>query len=103
MCGENPSIGLFREMLDGMAFMGRPENIRKMDADLPVIFLSGSMDPVGDCGKGVKKACQLFRQNGMKQVSIKLYPQLRHEILNEDCREDIFRDILGWLTEQLPV
>ena len=103
MCGENPSIGLFREMLDGMAFMGRPENIRKMDADLPVIFLSGAMDPVGDCGKGVKKACQLFRQNGMKQVSIKLYPQLRHEILNEDCREDIFRDILGWLTEQLPV
>ena len=103
MCGENPSIGLFREMLDGMAFMGRPENIRRMDANLPVIFLSGAMDPVGSCGKGVKKAYQLFRQNGMKQVSMKLYPQLRHEILNEDCREDIFRDILGWLTEQLPV
>jgi alpha-beta hydrolase superfamily lysophospholipase len=38
----------------------------------------------------------------MKQVSMKLYPQLRHEILNEDCREDIFRDILCWLTEHLP-
>ena len=102
MCGENPSIGLFREMLDGMAFMGQPENIRKMDADLPMLFLSGAMDPVGNCGRGVEQACRLFRQNGMKQVSMKLYPQLRHEILNEDCREDIFRDILCWLTEHLP-
>lgn len=102
MCGENPSIGLFREMLDGMAFMGRPENIRNMDADLPVIFLSGAMDPVGGCGRGVEKAYRLFQKNGMKRVSMKLYPQLRHEILNEDCREDIFRDILHWLTEQLP-
>ena len=102
MCGENPSIGLFREMLDGMAFMGRPENIRNMDPDLPVIFLSGAMDPVGSCGRGVEKAYRLFQKNGMKRVSMKLYPQLRHEILNEDCREDIFRDILRWLTEQLP-
>lgn len=102
MCGENPSMGLFREMLSGMRFMGRPETVRQMDADLPILFVSGARDPVGNCGRGVEKACRLFRNNGMRKVSMKLYPELRHEILNEDCREDIFQDLLQWLTEQMP-
>ena len=103
MCGENPSIGLFRERLDGMAFMGRPENIRTINPDLPVIFLSGAMDPVGGCGKGVRQAFDLFQRAGLRKVSMKLYPDLRHEILNEDCREEIYQDIYRWLTEHLPV
>lgn len=102
MCGENPSMGLFREMLTGMTIMGRPETIRKMDPNLPTLFVSGAMDPVGDFGRGVEKAFRLFQTNGMRKVSMKLYPNLRHEILNEDCKEDIFRDLLHWLTEQMP-
>lgn len=102
LCGGAPTIGLFREMLEGMSIMIQPETVRKMDANLPVLFLSGAMDPVGNCGKDVEKAFRLFLQNGMKQVSMKLYPQLRHEILNEDCREDVFWDILRWLTDHLP-
>jgi alpha-beta hydrolase superfamily lysophospholipase len=53
---------------------------------------------VGDLGKGVKRAYGSFRAAGMKDVSIKLYPQLRHEILNEDCREEIYEDLYQWMT-----
>lgn len=97
LCGGSPTIGLFREMLAGMAFIARPENLRKMDLSAPVLFISGARDPVGDCGKGVRRAAESFRKAGAKQVSLRLYPELRHEILNEDCREEIYADLLNWL------
>lgn len=102
LCGENPSMGLFREMLSGIAFITRPGNIRKMNANTPVCFLSGSMDPVGEFGRGVRRACRSFQKAGMRHVSMKLYPGLRHEILNEDCREAIYEDICQWLERLLP-
>ena len=37
---------------------------------------------------------------GVRDVSIQLYPELRHEILNEICREEVFRDLYLWLTEK---
>ena len=54
LCGGNASIGLFREMLGGLRFIARPENLKKMNANTPILFISGAMDPVGDCGKGVR-------------------------------------------------
>lgn len=100
LCGGNASIGLFREMLGGLRFIARPENLKKMNANTPVFFVSGAMDPVGDCGKGVRRAYHSFLRAGARDVSLQLYPELRHEILNEDCREDIFRDLYLWLTEK---
>lgn len=100
LCGGSASIGLFREMLGGLRFISRPENLKKMNANTPVLFISGGMDPVGDCGKGVQRACRSFQRAGARDVSIRLYPELRHEILNEACREDIFRDLYLWLTEK---
>ena len=51
--GDNLSAGLFREMLSGMSFTGKIKNIEKMNKKMPVLFLSGDKDPVGECGKGV--------------------------------------------------
>lgn len=101
-CGENPSIGLFREMLGGLRFIAKPENLKKMNANTPILFLSGSMDPVGDCGKGVRRAYRSFQKAGMRDVSMKLYPDLRHELLHERCREDVYEDLLRWLEARLP-
>ena len=102
LCGGNPSMGLFREMLSGIAFMTRPENLRKMNANTPIFFVSGSMDPVGEFGRGVRRACRSFQKAGMREVSIKLYPGLRHEILNEACREAVYADVCLWLERHIP-
>ena len=103
LCGGNASIGLFREMLWGLSFIAKPENLKKMNLNTPVLFISGEMDPVGDCGKGVKRAYESFRKAGVREVSLKLYPELRHEILNETCRETVYEDIYRWLAAKVPV
>ena len=102
LCGEDPSTGLFREMLWGISYITRPANLRRMNANTPVLFLSGAMDPVGDCGKGVRRAYHSFQKAGVRDVSMKLYPELRHEIFNEACREDIYNDLYQWLCRHLP-
>ena len=102
LCGGNPTIGLFREMLGGLRFIAKPENLRKMNLNTPILFISGEMDPVGDCGKGVKRAYESFRKAGVRSVFLKLYPELRHEILNEDGRETVDGDILQWLESRVP-
>lgn len=100
LCQGNATAGLFREMLSGIRFVCDSANIRKMNHHTPVLFVSGDMDMVGDCGKGVKRAVDAFRKAGMEDVTVKLYPGLRHEILKEAEHEQIQRDIYGWLTEK---
>ena len=97
LCGGDTTLGLFRDMLDGLSYITRQSNLDKMDADLPVFFIAGDQDPVGDMGKGVRKAHDCFKKAGIRDLSIKLYHGLRHEILNEASRQYVYRDVLDWL------
>ena len=97
LCGGDVTLGLFRDMLDGLAYITRQSNMDKMDKETPVFFIAGDQDPVGDMGKGVQKACACFRKAGVRDVGIKLYHGLRHEILNEATRQYVYQDVLDWL------
>lgn len=112
LCGGSATIGLFREMLSGLEFIRQPVNLRRMNLHTPVLFVSGSKDPVGDFGKGVRQAYESFRRAGAEDVSLRLYEGFRHEILNDDCRETVYRELLTWMearmaraatTERIPV
>ena len=72
----------------------------KINKDLPLLFVSGSNDPVGDNGAGVRKAYDLMVKVGVKDVSIKLFEGDRHEILNEKNREEVFEYIGNWLDKK---
>lgn len=98
--GEAMSAGLFREMLNGMIFTGNLKNQKKMDKDVPILLVSGEEDPVGDSGKGVKTTYRSLQKAGVKDVSMKLYPGLRHDIFLEDKRTDIFADIYNWIVKK---
>lgn len=101
MRGGDMTAGLFGELLWGMAFTGKLQNMKKMDKNTPVLFVSGDNDPVGDCGKGVLRACKSFEKAGVKDVTVKLYPKLRHDILHEGCRETIYNDLYKWLESKI--
>ena len=101
LCQGSASAGLFREMLSGIRFVCKEDNIRKMNHHTPILFISGAMDMVGDCSKGVERAAAAFQRAGMRDVTVKLYPELRHEVLKEDCREQVYDDIDRWLEGKL--
>ena len=101
LCGFIPSCSLFRDMMTGVKFITNKKNLTAMNKDMPVYFMSGDMDPVGECGKGVQKAYNNFLEAGMKDVSIKLYPGGRHEMLNEINKDEVYTDILAWLDSKI--
>ena len=101
LCGFIPTAGLFTDMMDGIAYISRRANMERMSKALPVLFISGDKDPVGDSGKGVLKAYTYFLNAGMTDVTLKLYHDCRHEILNELCKEQVMGDVLSWIKAKL--
>ena len=66
--------------------------------ELPMLLISGEEDPVGDFGKGVRTAYQHYRDAcAERDLTMKLYENDRHEILNETDREQIFMELLHWI------
>ena len=72
LCGGDPTIGLFREMLRGIADIEKQENLKRMNRNTPILFLSGQKDPVGDMGAGVRRAYRSFCRAGVRDVEMKL-------------------------------
>ena len=100
-CGFTATTGLLRDMLTGIRFIEQKQNLAKMDKDLPVLFIAGGDDPVGNYGKGVTRAAEEFRKAGMKDVSCRLFPLGRHEILNEINRREVYDFTAKWLAEKV--
>lgn len=103
LCGFTPTAGLMRELLKGIRYVQEPKHLAAMKKELPVLFIAGGDDPVGDYGKGVLQAADAFRRAGMTDVTHKLYPLGRHEILNEINSDEVFRDISSWLGKKLAI
>ena len=74
----------------------------KIPKDLPIIFLSGDMDPVGQFGKGVRKVYELVKASGVKDVSLKLYPGARHELHHETNKDEFLADVVNWIEQHMP-
>ena len=101
LCSFRPTVSMFRDMLGGIQYIGRPANLARMDKETPIYFFSGDRDPVGSMGKGVRKVEGLFRAAGCRDVTVKLYPGGRHEMLNETNRRQVMEELLAWLEEKV--
>ena len=97
-CGFDATVGLARDLLSGVEMNEKTENLEKMNKQLPVLFVSGGKDPVGGMSRGVLACIDAFKRAGMKKVTIRIYPEGRHEMLNEENHEAVYADILHWLT-----
>ena len=73
------------------------KTVKSTPKTLPVLLVAGEDDPVGDYGKGVLKTHEKFKAAGLKDLSVKLYANSRHEILNDYCKDEVYKDILGFI------
>jgi len=87
----------FYNLFSIMEEISKQEYLDKMPKDLPVLITSGEDDPVGNFGKDPKTVYEMFKNTGMKDVSLKLYPNDRHEILNELDKAQVYEDIYQYL------
>jgi len=97
LCRFVPTVSMFRDMMGALRFIARREELARMDRETPVYFFSGDRDPVGAMGKGVEKVAGMFRRAGCRDLTVKLYPGGRHEMLRELNREEVMADLLAWL------
>ena len=101
LCGFVPSGGLLRDMMVGIHYIEQPDNLANMRKDLPVFYIAGGDDPVGSYGKGIHQAVAAFQKAGMQDVSVKIYPLCRHEILNEINRAEVFAYVVEWIRSKI--
>lgn len=73
---------------------------RRIPRGLPMLFVSGAEDPVGERGRGVERAVAQYRSVGMERVEQIIYPGARHEILHEPICATVEADLLGWMERQ---
>lgn len=97
MCGFLFTANGFDGLFELICRMNKPEVMEEIPKELPILILSGTMDPVGDFGKGPKKVYELLKKTGLEKVEIRLYEGARHELLNETNREEIINDICEWI------
>ena len=101
LCGFVTTVSLFRDMMGGVKFITNQKNINTMSKTQPIYFMSGDRDPVGDYGKGVDRAYKAFCKAGLHDVMMRLYPGGRHEMLNEENKYQVYKDITAWLDDKL--
>ena len=72
----------------------------KISRSLPILLIAGEEDPVGNYGKGVRTVYNNLKNNRVRDVILKLYPNCRHEILNDSCKAEVTEDIFKFLGEE---
>ncbi|WP_025728727.1 alpha/beta hydrolase [Atopobacter phocae] len=103
---QNPYAGgifptsFYVYLINNLKYIENQKNFYKIPKNIPIFIISGSDDPVGDYGKGVKKLYQRYKQLLVKSVEMKIYHQARHELLNETNKDEVIVDIINWLNQQ---
>lgn len=100
-CGFGINAAGTRGMLEGTAPCGDPARVAAIRSDLPIAVMSGQDDPLAGGGELIELVGQRYRDAGVEDVTVMLYPGARHEIFNETNRDDITADLLAWLTRVL--
>ena len=101
LCGGHGTAAFYRDLLTGVLWVGGPDVAARVPADLPVLVVSGEVDPVGGA-PAVSEVAGLLRAGGVRDVTERVWPDARHEVFNETNRDEVLDDLVTWLDGHLP-
>lgn len=96
-CGFICSTSFYYDLIKGLWDIHKKENLRSMPKDIPIYIFAGDKDPVGYFGEGIVNLYKTFKSIGIKDVEYKLYKNGRHEMLNENNKDEVIFNIIKWL------
>jgi alpha-beta hydrolase superfamily lysophospholipase len=94
LCGFPFTVQLAVDLLDALGEGTRPETVARIPKTLPVYIFSGASDPVG---ANINGLIDSYRRGGLARIAVQIYPEGRHEMLNEINRDEVTRDLVTWL------
>ncbi len=100
-CTFTFTLNGYEALVSTVEFVCDKNNIKKIPKKVPLLIASGDMDPVGNLGKGVKEFYNAVVKTGKINVECKLFPDARHEILNETNRDEVYDFIYNWMIEYI--
>lgn len=97
LCGKMFTVSYFKDLLNGFRTINK--NFELVPRKLPLYIFSGADDPVGNMSKGTKALYNKYNQINMENIELKLYPNGRHEMLNECNKAEVYSDVLNWINK----
>jgi alpha-beta hydrolase superfamily lysophospholipase len=97
VCGFASSIQLWVDLLDGWAGVSREEHRRRVPRSLPIYVIAGGRDPVSGNARQIGPWIEDYRKSGCVNLKSRIYPEARHELLNETNRDQVTAELVEWL------
>lgn len=101
LCGFACSTGFWYEFLQSLVKLFGKNTLKNVQANLPMLLIGGTADPVGMMGQGMPKLAMAYREAGQAHLTLTLYDAARHEILHEMNHQQVKQDIISWLYLQI--
>ena len=100
LCGFVFTAGAYRDFFSGLLALCKTERLSALPKMLPVLFISGAEDPVGK-DDGVRRCAEQWKAAGVKDVTVRLYENARHELFNEINRSEVIADLAEWMDQRI--
>jgi alpha-beta hydrolase superfamily lysophospholipase len=97
LCFPELTARAAESVLEVAPLLAEPNNLAKIRHYLPLLLLSGGLDPIGQQGQGVELLAQRYRAAGLVEVQKRIYEGARHELLNEINRAEVLNDLVKWI------
>ncbi len=100
LCGYSYSTRFYKEFFKGILNVNKSDTLFGTN-EIPLLFISGKQDPVGEYGAGVKRVRELYSGHGFLDLTLEIVEEARHEVLNEKNKKYTYEFIVNWINESL--